>query len=140
MAAWTLAEIRDALAATLIAAIPELSVYPSVQETPIVPAVFVMPESADFAVAMGRATDTYEVLLYVLAHKVHVGGQLDLDQLVSGYGPQSIRAAIFADQTLGLADVQALVRSMDDYGGTLEACGVPHVAAQLRVTIVCKGA
>lgn len=68
----TLSAIRDGISDTLTANISDLEVYDTVPDVAITPAVVVIPESADFNIAMGRGTDRYEFDLFVLADRKSV--------------------------------------------------------------------
>lgn len=136
----SLSAVRDGVKATLASAITDLHVYDTVPERPNLPAVIVQPVSADFTVAMGRGTDTWEFDLSVLVSAGDIGvGQDALDGYVSGAGARSVRQAVFNARTLGLADTDAHVARMDRYGMQFEAAGVDHVGATLRLIVHTKG-
>lgn len=128
--------IRDTIKASL-----EIEVYNTVPDVAVVPAVVVWPKEIDFNQAMQRGIDRYEVDLYVLAQRVVASqGQDDLDALITGAGPRSIRQVIFQNRTLGLADTDAHVSGMSQYGGSFDTAQVPHVGAVLRLVVVTSGA
>lgn len=141
----TLAQIRDGVKATLETAIPSLKVHARMPGTTSGAVVIVEPNTADYTVAMGRGSDTWELTLWVL---VPAGdweiAQLELDQYIDGGGSHSIRAAIFANRTLGIANTDAHVSSMTDYGGKYEAsvggrrAEFDCIGAQLTLTVHTK--
>lgn len=136
----SLASIRTAVKATLETAITGLHVYDKVAGVVLVPAVVVEPVTADFLVAMGRGTDTWQFDLHVLVSEAdETVGQAALDPYVSGAGSQSIRAAVFAARTLGLASTDAHVAAVTAYGGQFESAGIPHIGATLRLIVHTKG-
>jgi len=135
-----LSAIRDAIKSTIDANIPDVEVYDTVPDAVSVPAVVVMPSAADFQQAMGRGHDQWDFDLYVLASRAVVDeGQDALDSYVTGAGSNSIRQAIFQNRTLGLADVNAHVSGMSQYGGRFESAGVEHIGAVLRLVVLTDG-
>ncbi len=137
----SLAAIRDGFRTTLAAALGTgVQVYDTVPGKPVLPCVCIIPAEADFVVAMGRGTDTWTFDLVILVPSAdgHVGQEL-LDPYVTGAGASSIRQAIFNARTLGLTGVDAHVSSMTSYGGTVDAVGVGHVGATLRLIVHTLG-
>lgn len=136
----TLAAVRDALKTTIGAAVTALHVYDTWPETVNLPAVIIAPTSADFVVAMGRGTDTWEFDLYVLApYAVADLGQDALDGFITGAGSNSIRAAIYATRGLGLSGVDAHVSGMSSYGARFDGAAINHVGAILALTVHTTG-
>lgn len=137
----SLAELRTAVAETLAAALGAgTEVYPKVPPSPVLPCVCVRPAISNFLVAMSRGVDTYEFDLLVLAPSADgLVGQERLDPYVTGAGSLSIRQAIFNARGLGRTDSDAHVAGMTDYGGAVEAVGVAHVAAALRLVVHTTG-
>jgi hypothetical protein len=131
-----LAAIRAAVKTTIEAAISGLQVHEMVPAKPVPPCVLVIPDTADFLVAMGKGTDTWNFDLLVLVPTADlVVGQALLDPYVTGAGASSIRSAIFAAKTLGLASTDAHVSGMSDYGGAHEYGGNQHIGATLRLVV-----
>lgn len=96
-----LAAIRAGLAARL-ATIEGLqqSAYVLAQPTP--PAVEVMPGPIDYDLAMGRGLDRRNFTVRAFVGLTgDIGAQKLLDKLLAKDGPQSIKAAIESDPTLG---------------------------------------
>lgn len=135
-----LGAIRDAIKTTIGASIAGLRIYDTVPDVAYTPALVIEPAEADFAQAMGRGLDEWNLNLYLLCSKtVARVGQDQLDAYITGAGASSIRAVIFAAPTLGLADTQAFVSGMSGYGGSFESAGIDHVGAVLTLTVYTKG-
>jgi hypothetical protein len=138
----SLSAIRDAIKATVGAAIDALTVYDTVPGSPNLPAVVVIPaaDAADFQVAMGRGVDQWNFDLIVLCSYAEAElGQDALDSYVTGAGDSSIREAVFSAKTLGLTDCNAYVESVRDYGARFPAAGIDHVGAVLRLVVLTSG-
>lgn len=136
----SLQAIRDAIKATLEGNLADVTAYDTVPDASNLPAVIPIPDEADFAVTMGRGTDTWEFNLYVLVSEGEMGLAQDaLDDYVSGAGEASIRAVIFANRTLGLSDVDAHVSAMTDYNAKFTNSELPHVGAVLRLIVHTSG-
>lgn len=136
----SLQAIRDAIKATVEAANPELFGYDTVPEVANLPAVVAVPDIADFAVAMGRGADTWELDLAVLVPWTDADVSQDaLDELVTGAGPKSIRQVIFQNRTLGLDDVDAHISGMSEYGAQFEMAQIEHLGAKLRIVVHTTG-
>lgn len=132
--------LRDAIDSTITAAIPALHGYDTIADAVNLPAFIVIPESAEFAQAMARGTDTWEFNLYVLVSRAEPElGQDSLDEFVTGAGGSSIRQAVFLNKTLGLGDVDAHISRMSGYGGSFESSAVEHIGAILRLIVHTRG-
>lgn len=136
-----LGAIRDAIKATVEANVTGLRVYDTVPESPALPALLILPVETDFFKAFGRGSDTHQIDLFLmLSRTVPRTGQDSLDAYVGGSGSQSIRAVVFANQTLGLTDgTQAIVSGMSRYGGSFPAAGIDHIGAALRLVVTTPG-
>lgn len=138
----SLEAIRDAVKTTIETNITSLHVYDTVPgEANVLPCVVQIPFSADFEVAMGRGSDTWEIDLLVLVTTADLDiGQDALDAYVSGSGSRSVRQAIFANRQLGLADgTSAHVSEMLEYGMRFEAAAYDHIGARLRLKVHTPG-
>lgn len=136
----SLQNIRDAIKTTLEGSIDSLFAYDTVPEISNLPAVVVVPDNANFDVAMGRGTDTYEFDLAVLVSFTDAGiAQDSLDDYVTGAGSKSIRQAVFQNRALGLTGVNAHVSGMSDYGSSFEMSDIQHIGAKLRLVVHTKG-
>lgn len=136
----SLPAIRLAVKTTIEAAISGLMVHETAVAKPTPPCVMVVPVEADFVVAMGRGTDTWPFDLLVLVPSADlVVAQTTLDPYIDGSGGQSIRQAIFLARSLGLANTDAHISGMSDYGGVHEYGGASHVGATLRLVVHTPG-
>lgn len=135
----TLTQIRAAIKTTLAANLSGITVHSTVPGGVTGVAVVVLPATADFTVAMGRGTDTWEFDLRVLASAADLDlGQQQLDPYLTGAGASSIRQVIFTNRTLGLADTTAHIAGMSAYG-LEEVGGIQHVSATLRLVAHTSG-
>lgn len=136
----SLESIRDGIKTTLESAVGVLTAYDTVPDVTNLPAVVCVPDTADFDVAMGRGTDTWEFDLYVLVGTADMGlGQDALDGFITGAGPNSIRAAVFANRNLGLGDCNATITGMSDYGAKFAMADLQHLGAILRLVVHTSG-
>jgi len=136
----SLAQIRTGLIDTIVAAVPSLFGYNQVPEVTNLPALVVVPRTADFEVAMGRGADTYEFDVIVLVSRRDDRlAQTDLDAYVTGAGSSSIRAAVFATPGLGLSNVNAHVYRMENYGAEWNVGDLNHIGAALKVRVTTTG-
>jgi hypothetical protein len=111
-----------------------------VPEVSNLPAAVVVPLTANFDVAMGRGTDTWEFDIAVLVSWTDSDiAQDSLDDFVTGSGDKSIRQVVFQNRSLGLTAVDAHVSSMSDYGSSFSMASVQHIGAKLRLVVHTKG-
>lgn len=144
----SLKQIRAGIKTTLEANIAGLHVYKKLPSSAdLLPCVMVMPGAlgsqsrvADFDVAMGRGTDTYNFLLYLF---VAAGdpdiGQEALDDYVTGAGSKSVRQAIFSNKTLGLSDCNAHVSGLFAYSFSYPIAGIEALGAALLLSVATSG-
>lgn len=136
----SLSQIRAAARDTITAAIPSLHGYDTVPDVALLPALVVVPVTADFVVTMGRGTDTWELDLIVMVSTGDVAvGQATLDAYVSGAGPQSIRQAVYANRSLSLPGTDVHVSGLTAYNMAFSAAQVDHIAATLRLIVHTDG-
>ncbi len=141
----SLSQLRTAVKDTLVAALGAgTEVYDTIPGSPALPCVCVVPDSANFVVAMARGTDTWNFDLVVLVPSGdNQFGQSRLDPYVTGAGALSVRQAIYNANTpttgLGLSNTNAHVSGMTDYGGSFEAVDVDHIGARLRLVVHTTG-
>jgi hypothetical protein len=136
----TLAAIRDAIKTTITDNVTGLRVHDTIPDVVNLPAVVVVPRTADFDVAMGRGIDTWEFDLFVMVSKGSTRAAQDaLDAYVTGAGTSSIRQVIFTNRTLGLSNTDAHVARLIGYDLTFEASNVDHVGAALRLIVHTPG-
>lgn len=137
----SLQAVRDAIKATLDANITGLRVFDTVPDIVNLPALLVLPVEADYEVAFGRGSDTWQIDLFVMTSRtVPRSGQDGLDGFIAGSGATSIRQAIFQHRDLGLTDgTEARVTGVSRYGGTFPAAGIDHIGAALRLVVSTPG-
>lgn len=137
----TLTEIREALADAIADGVAaEMSVYERVADVAQVPAAVVMPRKADWAVAFARGTDEWTFDVYILVGRSDTtSSQEELDEFLTGAGPNSVREVLFNNPTLGIADVDAFASGMDGYGGEFQTARVSHVGAIIKVIVRTNG-
>lgn len=136
----SLTAIRDAIKTTVEANVTGMTCYDTVPDASNLPATVVVPDVASFVQAMGRGMDTYEFDLYVLvsANEMDIR-QDELDTYVTGAGSASIRAAIFANKTLGLSNVDAHITGMSVYAEKFPMASVQHIGAVLHLIVHTTG-
>lgn len=136
----SLSELREALATTITDAIEELTGYEVVPEGANPPAFIVVPRSTDFQRAFGRGLDAVSLdVLVLVSRRDDALAQYDLDPFVSSAGTSSIREAIWNNRTLGIADIEATVTSMTDYGQVVAFAGTEYLTARLTVEVLTSG-
>lgn len=135
----TLSEIRTALANTVKAYVDKpIHVYDTVEEIVNVPCIMVEPYKADFEGAFQRGMHCWDLYVYVIAPRSPGSGigQVLLDQMVSGGGPNSVVEIIAEHPDLGLHGVDAQCIGLKGYGGNFEWAKIPHVGAILTVRVL----
>jgi hypothetical protein len=136
----SLAQIRQGIATTISTAVPTIHAYKRAPGTVNLPAFVVIPRETDFQQSMGRGLDVYSFSVIVLTSARDDDlAQADLDEFINGFGSKSIRQAIFANRTLGLANVDASVVGMNDYGARFDVADIDHVGARLLVDVHTTG-
>lgn len=112
----------------------EVEFYAFVPDVANVPAIVVWPQEGEW-VTMGRGFDRHELDLYVLtARAIADEGQAALRQLI-----HEVRAAVFANRSLGLASTDAHVLGYSRFGGSFDTAQVPHIGAVLRLVVQTPG-
>ena len=136
----SLTAIRTALKTTVTASVPSLFGYDVVPEVTNLPAIVVMPRSADFEGAMGRGLHVYEFDLIVLvSRRDDALAQKELDTYLTGAGASSIYLAIWNANTLGLTDTKAQVSGMESYSAQWDVGDIPNIGAVLKVRVATTG-
>ena len=130
----TPAEIREALAAQIGAAVPALQVSPRSPGSITVPAAVVRRRTTTYGVTMDGADDTtYGVTVFVSFANTDVGTAA-LDDYLAPDGASSIPAAIDDDPTLGGVVDFAHVASAE--GETVRNyAGIDYLSAELVIEI-----
>lgn len=109
----TVSGIRQGIA-TNLASISGLRVSPTMLDAPRPPVAMVYPDTIDFDLNAARGADTFNFIVFVLVGRADDRtAQNRLDGFVSG--PNSVKAAIEADRTLGGAADTCRVTSMRNY-------------------------
>lgn len=139
----TFAELRDAIIAVLGDALPEepaVSLYAKVVDRANLPAIVVKPDTSEFPLEMGRATDTWQFeLIVMVGWGDAVLAQDQLDLFLSGGGVTSIRQIFMQNRQLGRTDVTvAYVAGMSDYGASFAMAGVDNLGCKLHVVVKTK--
>lgn len=135
----SLSQCRLALAQTIDAnTSSELYIYDQVADVGHLPAVLIEPTAADFQGAIARGLDVWMFNVFILVNRNDMNqSQAVLDSIITGDGPDSIRAALFANPFIGLEDgTQADVIGMKGYGGSFEWAAIPHIGAILQVRVL----
>lgn len=136
----SITQIREALKTTITAAISGLEGHAKVPESINVPGFMVIPRETDFTVAMGRGIDKPGLDVVVLVSRSDDElAQIALDDYVNGFGPKSIRQAVWNNRSLGLPDTEATVVRMSDYGALFEIGNLDYVGARLAVDVLTSG-
>lgn len=116
-----------------------LKVYPRIPGDKTGRALVIRPTPvgpADFTVAMRKGVDTWRFDLIVLLATSDLDiAQRHLDEYIDGGGTKSIRAAIFANNSLGLDDgTDAHIAGLAAYG-PFDFASYDHVGAILRLIV-----
>lgn len=139
----SIAQIRAAIKTTIENNIDGITVYrrtPQIAHPPCVVVSLAQDETADFDKAMNKGMDTWNYDLFVLASdRDDEIGQDDLDEFIDGDGDKSIRAAIFANPTLGLANTNVHISGVSQYGANFESADIQHIGAVMRLVVHTKG-
>jgi hypothetical protein len=124
----TVGDVRNALAESIASQIEGLRGYGYNPDRMELPCVVVDPGTCTYLVGGGNCQD-WEYFVYVMVpHTDDKANQAQLD---------SIPAAIKADDTIGLPDVDVTLMKMTGYGGeSARALGIPHIGARLHVRVI----
>lgn len=133
-------QVREALADRL-STIEGLRVLQTPTDAIYPPSVVIGDVSIQFDESFGRGLDVLTFTLRVYAAKTDDGRRAvnAVDAFITGFGEQSIKAAVEADRRLGDVVADARVTSVQNYGA-YEVAGQLYVGADLTVTIYCQGA
>lgn len=135
----TFAQIREAVKTIVEANISTLRVYPRIPGQSTGRALVVQPApDTDFAVAMGRGLDTWQINLTIVIPLGDLDvAQQHLDGYVDGGGAASIRKVIFDNRALGLSNTDAHVSGLIGYGSIANA-EYNNIGAVLRLVVHTK--
>lgn len=107
--------VREAIAAQVQAANPNVNVYAFVPDNLVTPAVIVMTGPKNYDETMGRGLHRHEFTVTVIAGRVDAQASQDLlDSMSDPTGDWSIPAALAADPTL---DSLVPIVEVKDMGG-----------------------
>lgn len=138
-----LTQIRTAVGTVLEAALTGVKAHRTVPGSAAGDVVVIRPaddQLADFVVAMGRGTDTYQLDLVALVPNRDLALAQDaLDAYVTGAGDRSIRQAIWLNRSLGLANTDAHVTGVTAYGLDYVLGQTQYLGATLRLVVHTKG-
>lgn len=130
----SLTQIRDALKRTIIQS--GLNVYETVPDVTNSPAAVIMPDIADYLGAFGMGSDEYhfDIPVLVASHNIR-DAQRQLDEFVTGKGEKSVREFLFRNSSLGLDDVDCIVKGFKGYGPGYKSATTEFVGAVLKVCV-----
>lgn len=130
----TISAVRDALKATIEAAVSGLRVHDTIPGSIHPPCALVIPErGAPRTLGAVKDTQEYRLRLYV-GDESERTGQDALDAYLSYSGSSSIAAAIKATSGLGIAGVRAVVTGWENYGSVL-VDEASYLSADVLITV-----
>lgn len=133
-----LADIRQAIATTLMDNIPGLVASPDIGALNQLPVALVVPSptvTADYTGAFARGLDEWNLYIYVIvSRRDDPTAQQELDSYLAGFGANSIRQVLFNNPDVGLEDTQVSVLGVKGYGGHFKESNI----AMSGAIIVCK--
>lgn len=139
----SLTEIRAAVGSLIEANLAGVTAHRTVPGSAAGDVVVVQPaedQLADFVVAMGRGTDTYQLDLLVLVPAQDLRLAQDaLDAYITGAGDRSIRRLVFLNRTLGLVHTDAHVSGAFGYGADYRLGQTEYIGATLRLVVHTRG-
>lgn len=145
-----LTDIREGLAANLRAVLTGVQVIPYMLASPSPPTVHVYPgggaELIEYDLAMGRGLDRWMFTVQAfVGTSSDQGAQMKLDEFIASSGPQSVKAAVEADQTLAGAltinpgETPVRVLSCTGYRVYARDGGSPVLGAEWNVQVLATG-
>lgn len=109
-------------------------VYATMPPNPLSPAAAVIPRSRAIATFDGAATYDFAVWVYVNPSDM-VRAQAQLDEYLSGDGPNSVQAAIESDVTLGGAADSTSVTGWTEYATIVDSAGGQLLGMRIDVEV-----
>lgn len=132
----TLAQIRTAIKTTLEASVTSLVVYEKAGDVTQSPSVVLVPKDEMVGPSFGGGC-IYDFELIVMTERQPLEvAQARLDLLVDKGSASSIPTVINDSPSLGLADVDAYVGKMSDYGKEYVSQGATYIGAVLAMKVV----
>jgi hypothetical protein len=139
MAAPTVQQIRQAMAANL-STLHGIQVSGYMLANPTPPCVHLWPTSVDYDLTFQRGYDTWFFTVQAfVALSSDIGSQVMLDQFIAPSGPQSVKAVLEADDTLGGLVVNLSVTNFSNYDRYIREGGGPVLGANWSVEIIAPG-
>jgi len=102
------------------------------------PCVMLEPVPIDYAQAFAAGDDKVIIMAYALVGVSgdQAGAQVQLNTLITGWGPHSIRQAVFETPRLGLMDgTTAFAQGAASFTGKLEIGDVTAVGAIVKILV-----
>lgn len=128
-------DLPDVIAgvADALRAIPDVFVADYLQPQPSPPAVQVFPATVTYSQAMSRGLDVADLTVQAIV-EVSEEGQRRLWRFMSGTGPDSVVAALWADPTFGLSGAHSVVT--ESRGPQLASiASIPYLLTEWTVTM-----
>jgi hypothetical protein len=134
---------RQAIADTL-AVIDGLHTYATVPDSPAVPSVIVARPRCAYGIGLGRdVDDTWTLELWVLVARIdNPVNEGQLDELITGAGPRSIRERLERSRSIrgdyfGLPDTKLRNLRLTTADARFEAAGLAHLGAVYTLDVIC---
>jgi cellobiose-specific phosphotransferase system component IIB len=125
--------LRDGIAAQL-ALVPDLRVSATFLDAPRPPVAMVLPDGIDYDLNANRGADTFTFIVSLLVGRADDrAAQRNIDVYV--VGPDSVKAAIEQDRTLGGAANTCRVTQMRNYG-QVSVGDVVYLGVEFEVEVV----
>lgn len=133
----SLTQICDAIARTIQNSVETpLFAYGYVPDNTDYPAILVEPDVGGFTNTFRAADDEWELKVYLLCGSTEQGfAQEQMKGYLDGWGPDSIRRAIYENKGLGLNDGTVAFVSKVSHVGSFESAGTYAVGAEFTVTV-----
>ena len=129
----SVAALRDGIAAQL-ALVPDLRVSATFLDAPRPPVAMVLPDGIDYDLNANRGADTFTFIVSLLVGRADDrAAQRNIDVYV--VGPNSVKAAIEQDRTLGGAANTCRVTQMRNYG-QVSVGDVVYLGVEFEVEVV----
>jgi hypothetical protein len=135
----SLNDLVAAVATTLENNITGLAAYQYIlPSSATYPCVMVQPGPGDYTPAFGAGDDKWILSVFVLTSAGGEQGaaQMELNSLITGWGPSSIRQVLYDHEDLGLTDgTDVMATGVSNYGGKYTIGDVEAAGALIKVLI-----
>lgn len=129
----SITDIRDGIAANL-GAVPNLRVSATYLDAPRPPVAMVLPDGVDYDLNARRGADTFTFIVSLLVGRADDrAAQRNIDVFI--VGPDSVKAAIESDRTLGGAANTCRVTQMRNYG-QVSVGDVVYLGVEFEVEVI----